>query len=111
MKYKVTLASFAICNPAIARTLPAIPGTNYQVFLDTASGLGRDIWFGYLQMRQDQKGKKLDEDDPYRIRVPEDGKPENEIHKFREAIDLFMRFLAGDGRDNCPAVEAIEIAV
>jgi hypothetical protein len=111
MKYKVTLAGRVICRPDVMRTLPFIPGTEQVVFLDTDSGAGQTIWHGYLHMREEQKKTSLSDNDWRKIRVPEDGKPENEIYKFREAIDIFTRFLAGNGRDNCNAVKEIEVCL
>ncbi|TAK57086.1 hypothetical protein EPO17_02900 [Patescibacteria group bacterium] len=107
MTYRVVLAGRPICRPDIMRSLDFIPGTEQEMVLGTDSGLGRMIWHGYLDMRQAQKSQKIAEDDWRKIRVPEDAKPENEIHKFREAIDLFCRFQAGEGRDNCNAVKDI----
>lgn len=110
MKYVVTLAGRAICRPDVMRTLPFIPGTEQQVVLDTDSGPGREIWQGYLQMREQQKINPPSDDDWVKIRVPADADPANEIHKFREAIDIFCRFTAGEGRDNCNAVKEIKLA-
>lgn len=109
MRYKVVLAGRAICRPDMMRMIDFIPGTEQTVEFDTASGAGQEIWWGYLQLRQDQKGKVLDDDDWRKVRVPEDSDPKNEIHKFREAVDLFFRFLAGEGRDNCNQVKSIEL--
>lgn len=110
MKYNVTLAGRVICRSDVMRTLPFIPGTEQRVVLDTSSGPGLEIWRGYLQMRQNQKSNPLPDDSWMKIRIPEDANPENEIHKFREAIDIFCRFLAGEGRDNCNAVKEISLA-
>lgn len=109
MKYEVTLASRVICRPDIMRTLPFIPGTDRTVTLDTNSGMGRDIWWGYLKMRGAQKKNPLGDEDWAKIRIPECGDPRQEIRKFREAIDIFFRFMAGEGRDNCIAVKEIRL--
>lgn len=111
MKYNVTIAGRVICRPDIMRMMPPIPNTEQKVVLDTDSGLGKIIWHGYLYMRECQKKQPLPDDDWAKIRVPEDSNPKNEINKFREAIDIFMRFQAGEGRDNCNSVVTIELAV
>ncbi len=109
MKYRITLASYAICNLDIMRTLPSIPGTERKVVWDTHEGFGKEIWHGYLRLRDEQKGQNLSDLDWFKVRIKEDTEVENEIHKFREAINIFMRFLAGEGRDNCTQVKAIEL--
>jgi hypothetical protein len=89
-------------------TLPFIPGTDREVVFDTGSGVGREIWYGYLATWQEQKKTPPPEDDWMKIRVPESGDATQEINKFREAINIFMRFLVGLGADNCLAVKHIE---
>ncbi|HEY4511661.1 MAG TPA: hypothetical protein VJH55_02360 [Candidatus Paceibacterota bacterium] len=105
MKYNVTLASRVICNDA--ESLPFIPGTDKKVELDTDSGAGQEIWWGYLRMREKQKTQNLKDGDWQKIKVPADNDPRNEVNKFREAINIFMRFMTGEGRDNCLAVKDI----
>ncbi len=109
MKYIVAFARRVICRQDIMDTLPFIPDTERAEVLDTESGPGKEIWDGYLKMCREQKSAPpLDDSHWYKIRVPEDSKPENEINRFREAINIFMRFLAGEGRDNCEAVKDIK---
>jgi hypothetical protein len=55
-----------------------------------------------------QEGLNLPDSDWRKVKEPADDKPENEIRKFREAIDIFLRFLLGEGGDSCPAVIGIE---
>ena len=107
MKYRVTLVGRVICRLDVMMTLPDIPGTEKEVVMDTGSGPGKDIWFSYLQIRQEQKGLEIADDDWAKVREPESDDPAREIHKFREAIDLFMRFLAEGSRDNCLVVKDI----
>lgn len=105
MKYKVTLAGYVICHIHPDEIGP-IPNTDQEIILDINKEMGREIWWGYLMMRENQKktgikagyqfaGIELSENDP-------------EIDKFREAINLFCRFMAGEGRDNCNRVRKIE---
>lgn len=113
MRYSVTLAGRPILGNSRTidpGTLPFIPETEQEVTLDTDSGAGQVIWDGYLQMREAQKKQPLPDDDWMKVRVPEDADPKNEIHKFREAINIFLRFLAGESRDNCNAVKDIRLA-
>ena len=109
MKYRVVLAARAICRPDIMATMPDIPGTEQTMSLDTSSGLGKQIWHGYLGMRQEQKDRVMDDGDWMKIRQPESADPAREIHKFCEAVNIFMRFLAGESRDNCLVVRHIEV--
>ena len=111
MKYKVVLVAKVICNEKTEREKGVIfiPGTEKDSVFDTDSGPGLEIWRGYLSMRETQKRSPLVPDDWSKIRVPEDAKPENEIHKFREAINLFFRYLADGMRDNCLCVKSIEL--
>ena len=111
MKYSITLAAVVMCRPDVARQLGFIPATDKEIVLDTQDGLGREIWFGYLSERQKQQQEPLSEDSWLKIRVPEDGDPLNEIHKFAEAVNLFFRFMADGIRDNCLAVRRIEVMV
>ncbi|MEK7641495.1 MAG: hypothetical protein AAB365_00710 [Patescibacteria group bacterium] len=111
MKYRITLAAVVMCRPDVARQLGFIPATDKEIVLDTQDGLGREIWFGYLSERQKQQQEPLSEDSWLKIRVPEDGDPLNEIHKFAEAVNLFFRFMADGIRDNCLAVRRIEVMV
>lgn len=103
MNYKVTVASYVLGH----KDLGPIPGTKVEKEFDTDDGIGQTIWHGYLQMRQLQKEKPLAENDPYKIKLTEKDK---EIDKFREAINLFYRFLAGEGRDNYVQVFSIKEA-
>ena len=105
MNYQVILDSYAIGNERLAAlNLPPIPGTTLVMELDTESGLGKEIWWGYLQMRERQK--KEPAQFPYRVTLAETAP---EIDKFREAINIFFRFLAGEGRDNGQQVTKIEV--
>ena len=109
MRYNVILASRAICRKDMMKGLSFIPNTEKEIIMDTESGIGQEIWFGYLQMREAQKAHQLPDDCWHKVHVPEDSNPENEIHKFREAINIFFRFSAGEGRDNCLAVKEISM--
>ena len=105
MKYQVILDSYPIGNERLAELcLPPIPGTTRVITLDTANGLGKEIWYGYLSMREDQK--KTPSVYPYKINQPETAP---EIDKFREGINMFFRFMAGEGRDNAQQVTQIEV--
>lgn len=104
MKYDVTLASYVICGSHPA-TLGPIPGTFQKVVLDTESGAGKEIWHGYLQMREQQKKTGVKVGWPFA--GIEQTEKVTEIRKFAEAINLFFRFMAGEGRDNCHRVHTI----
>ena len=109
MKYRVTLASYAICNWELMRTLPPIPGTEKEVVWNTHDGFGSQIWRRYLQLREEQKGQNISDVDWSKVRIKEDREAENEIHKFREAINIFMRFLVCGNRNTCTQVKEIEL--
>jgi hypothetical protein len=109
MRYKVTFAQKAIMKGRAMSQMPFIPETEREVTFDTDSGPGQSIWTGYLQMRGWQQEKPLRDDDWRKIRVPADANPANEIHKFREALNLFMRYSAGDGASNCDVVKDIQL--
>ena len=103
MTYAVTLASYPICNLP-PDTVGPIPGTEHRIVMDTTVNIGKTIWHGYLQMREEQK------------RTPAVGwskilltEKDSELEKFREAVNLFFRFLAGEGTDNCKRVQLIEV--
>ena len=107
MRYKVTLDAYVIGGPALEQLpLPPLPGTTKVVELDTESGSGMEIWHGYLQMRQAQKVVQPS-DSWARVKLTE---KDSEIDKFREAINIFFRYLAGEGRDNGLQVTKIEAA-
>lgn len=103
MKYDITLASYAICNPP--SNIP-IPGTEKTLQLDTETGMGKIIWWGYLEMRTAQE-KNPTNDEAIRVKVPH---TQPEIEKFEEALNIFNRFMAGEGRDNCYRVQSIRQA-
>lgn len=106
MKYRVTLDGYVIGGPALDRlNLPPIPGTTQVVELDPDDGPGQVIWHGYLQMRTWQEKEQRDPDDWATVKLKSDAP---EIDKFREAINIFCRFLAGEGRDNGNQVTKIE---
>ncbi len=105
MRYRVTIDSYVLTEHFDPLHLGPIPGTTTVAELDTDSGGGKDIWWGYLSMREEQKMSSLEVDDPYRVLEGED---ESEAVKFREAINLFLRFLAGEGRDNFRRVTAMQ---
>lgn len=101
MNYKVTVASYVLNHT----DLGPIPGTIVEKEFDTNKGVGQTIWWGYLQMREGQKSKPLSMDDPYRVKLTEN---DSEKNKFREAINIFYRYLAGEGRDNYVQVLSIK---
>jgi hypothetical protein len=103
MKYNVVLAAQAIRCPEAG----FVPGTERDMTLDTKSGLGKNIWWGYLEMREEQKKTPVPDDSPSKVHLPD---TESEQNKFREAINLFFRYLAGEGSDNCLVVKSIEPA-
>ena len=103
MTYDVTLASYlTTCDPD--RNGP-IPGTENETVLSTESGLGLTIWHGYLEMRTRQNETGIKAGWPWAGIELTDKDPEKD--NFREAINLFLRFLAGEGRDNCQRVYRI----
>lgn len=106
MIYKVTIAGYAICRHDMMRTLPHIPDTEQEKVFDTDSLEYKLIWDGYIELRESQKSKPVHDDEWSKVRVSEDGE---HIDQFREALNLFMRFLAGEGRDNCNQVKSIEL--
>ncbi|MBC7981591.1 hypothetical protein H7X65_00775 [Candidatus Parcubacteria bacterium] len=106
MKYKVTIAGYAICRPDIMFTLPPIPGTHQERIFDTNSPDYAIIWEGYQQLRSAQIKKPCKDGDWMQIKAREDAP---HIQQFREALNIFMRFLAGEGRDNCNQVVSIEL--
>ena len=111
MRYKIVMAAVPILGSwEDQRTMSTIPGTEKDLLMDTASGIGKEIWFGYLSMRKEQKVNPPDNNSWWKIRVKEDNEPKNEIHKVREAVNLFFRFMAGEGRDNCLCVKEIAVA-
>ena len=113
MRYEVILAAKPmIGNREDIIALPYIPQTEQVVYLDTAQGLGQEIWYGYLHLREIQEaerqaGKGRDENDPYLVRIPESGDDADEPKKFAEAVNIMCRFIAGDERDNCNVVRRV----
>ena len=107
-KYHVVLASIPICRMPDGQKPPFIPGTEQRMILDLGSGMGWEIWTGYLKMRQQQKGLDLPDTDWRKVRLPESDNPEHEPAKVEEAVNIFMRFVTDEGSDNCPAVQSIE---
>lgn len=106
MKYLVTLASYPIgIDPAL--TGP-IPSTLRDIAFDTDAEPGNLIWAGYLKMveQQDAAGKKVGWPPYTTINQPSDAP---ELVRFTEAINLFCRFMAGEGRDTCDRVHAISL--
>lgn len=95
MRYKVLIEGYPMLGLAADKMhLPAIPGTAQELILDTQEGLGKTIGEGYLRMQGIQGGTAVND----------------ERRKFREAINAFCRFLAGEGRDNCNQVTSIDEA-
>jgi hypothetical protein len=107
MKCKVVLAARPILSDEeLLAQVGFIPGTDWVLELDTTNGMGADIWNGYLEMRESQKTSPPPT--PWaKIKVADDNNPEHEINRFEEAINIVMRFCAGEGRDNCLAVKSI----
>jgi len=103
MPYKVTLDNYPITT--LDRPVPPIPGTTRVLVLSLSEGLGKDIWYGYLELRTDQRRQSLADNDPFRVKLTEQ---DTEIDKFREAVNLFHLFSALDSRDNCQQVTRIE---
>ncbi len=107
MKYKVTIDSYVLGNHLVdAMRLPPIPGTTKTMILDTNSGMGREIWYGYLQMRMEQKRQPTPPDSRNwnTVKQPETA---SEKIKFTEACNIFFRYMAGEGRDNGKQVTQI----
>ncbi len=92
MRFKVLVEGYPMLGSAAdGMYLPAIPGTAQELVLDTKDGLGKTILDGFLEMHGDQPNSVI----------------QDERGKFREAINGFCRFLAGEGRDNCNQVTKI----
>lgn len=104
MIYKVILAGYAICRPDIMCTLPSIPGTEEEETFNTESPEYEIIWGGYVELRESQKRKPCNPADWECVKVSENAE---HIDQFREALNLFTRYLAGEGRDNCKQVKSI----
>ncbi len=120
MKYRITTASFPCigANNSLehlakygqfeaARYCGAIPNTEFTVELDTANGPGKDIFDGYIAMRAEQKRRTqpLAINDWTRVRLKEDASEENQ---FKEAFEMFSRYMAGEGQDTFKLVTKIE---
>lgn len=92
MRFKVLIEGYPNLGPAAeAVRIPAIPGTAQELLLDTRHGIGQTILSGFCEMRGIEA---VDE--------------ESESSILREAVDVFCRFLAGEGSDNCNQVTRIE---
>lgn len=110
MKYRVTLDAYVIGGPAMPKHLPPIPLTTIVMIMDTEdeTHMAKDMWDGYLEMREKQaKNPPKHKDDWATIKKTANDPPEQQ---FREAVNIFMRFMAGEGRDNCLQVTKIESA-
>jgi hypothetical protein len=106
MRYNVILAGRPIVREDIIETMPFIPNTEQTIIFDTDSFPTKDIWYGYLQTREQQKGKNPDPMDWTTVKCKS---TDPEINKVRECINQFARFMAGEGRDNCNAVKLITL--
>lgn len=106
MTYKVVFAGHAICREDLIDTLPPIPTTEQTQFFKVGSPAHEIIWKGYLELREAQKSRPRAEGDWGKVKVAETA---DHMLQFREALNIFMRFLAGEGRDNCNRVISIEV--
>jgi hypothetical protein len=104
MRYQIVLASRPITRLPV-NELPFIPGTDRVIIFDTALRIYKGILSGYLTMREAQKTQNLDDSDWNKIKVTEEAPEEEQV---KEAVNIFMRFLAGTARDNCECVRSIE---
>ena len=103
MLYKVTLDAYPTGNSRLKElNLPPIPGTTRTLVFDTRYELGKIIWDGYQEMQRDQLSEQ-----PYHT-SNQSTADDTEIKRFRSAINVFLRFLAGEDRDNCNQVTHIE---
>jgi hypothetical protein len=107
MRYRVTLAAVPVLRSTCGIQAMFVPGTDQVMELSPSTGLGNIIWEGYVEMREAQKKRPLSKDSLAKINVPETSDVAGQMDQFREAVDLFMRFLVGDGRDNCLKVKEI----
>lgn len=108
MQYRIVLASRPMVKPSLMETMPFVPGTEQTMVFDTESGICKEVWLGYLNMREVQKAHKLDDDDWVKIKVTEVAA---EITQIKEAVNIFNRYMVGTSRDNCLCVKSIEVIV
>jgi hypothetical protein len=92
MKFTIVLAHFVRMNQSAAKEgwyPEPIPRTKTNIEIwDTDEGPGKMVWDGYLQMNQANP-------------------PELNLDNFRTALNRFLMFIQGEGRDNYQRVFTI----